>query len=87
MAENVSVSLGQIKQVAALSIAMGTALVYGEVRIRLMEHHKVVYEKIAISTKQKAVQNEKDLAVVEARISSYIEQQRFQHIARLNNDR
>ena len=72
----VSVTLGQIKQVAALSIAMGTALVYGEVRIRLMEHHKVVYEQIAISTKKKAVQNEKDLAVVNATVKSHIEQQR-----------
>jgi len=72
----VSVTLGQIKQVAALSIAMGTALVYGEVRIRLTEHHKVVYEQIATSTKKKAVQNEKDLAVVNATVKSHIEQQR-----------
>ena len=80
----VSVTLGQIKQVAALSIAMGTALVYGEVRIRLMEHHKVVYEQIAISTKQKAIQNEKDLAVVKAELKAHIAQQRQIALTRSN---
>ncbi len=73
---DVSITLGQVKQVAAIGIAIGTALVYGEVRIRLMEHHKEVYEPITSATKQKAIQNEKDLAVVKAELKSHIAQQR-----------
>tara|TARA_R100001480_G_scaffold38852_2_gene51695 strand:+ start:3020 stop:3280 length:261 start_codon:yes stop_codon:yes gene_type:complete len=73
---DISVTLGQIKQVAAICIAIGTALSIGEVRIQKLEIHKETYEKIASATKQKAIQNEKDLAVVKAELKSHIAQQR-----------
>jgi len=73
---DVSVTLGQIKQVAAICIAIGTALSIGEVRIQKLEIHKETYEKIASSAKEKAIQNEKDLAVTDAKVDSFIMQQR-----------
>tara|TARA_R110002020_G_scaffold279104_4_gene494509 strand:+ start:787 stop:1047 length:261 start_codon:yes stop_codon:yes gene_type:complete len=72
----INLSIGQIQQVAALSIALGTALAIGEVRIQKLEIHKETYEKIASSAKEKAIQNEKGLAVTDAKIESYIKQQR-----------
>ena len=73
---DVSVTLGQIKQVAAICIAIGTALSIGEVRIQKLEIHKETYEKIASAAKEKAIQNEKGLAVTDAKVDSFIKQQR-----------
>ena len=76
MSEDLSVSLGQIKQVAAISVAIGTALVLGEIRIERLEIHKESYEAIASSAKQKAVENEKGLAVTDASLKAHITAQR-----------
>ena len=72
----INLSIGQIQQVAALSIALGTALAIGEVRIQKLEIHKEVYEKVASAAKQKAIENEKGLAVTNAKVDSHIAQQR-----------
>jgi len=76
MSEDLSVSLGQIKQVAAVSFAIGTALVLGEIRIERLEIHKETYENIASAAKQKGIKNEKNLAVIDATLNTHITAQR-----------
>jgi len=65
-----SVTLTQVKQVLGISIALGTALVYGEVRIRLMENHKDVYEPIVQNTAKVVIEHDKKLAVHDVEIKA-----------------
>lgn len=72
MPEELSVSLGQLKQVLGISFALGTALVWGEVRLRELETHKETSEPMIKNVVKVSIDQDKKLALLEVKVD-YIE--------------